>query len=81
MEWDSYLKVVTGSSWQLHDVCSCHRVHMMHHALPRGTALCGATLRPPEVGFSASKDFLICTLLQNIKELLNILLCILQLHF
>ena len=22
---------------------------MMHHVLPRGTALCGATLRPPEV--------------------------------
>ena len=22
---------------------------MMHHAIPRGTALCGATLRPPEV--------------------------------
>ena len=38
-----YMAVI-GSLWRLLEGC-----HMMHHAVPWGTALCGATLHPPEV--------------------------------
>ena len=33
----------------------------MHHVLPQGTMLCGATLRPPEFGASFKESILLKT--------------------
>ena len=49
MAW-SWRSLKNCSGW--FNSCSCHFLfwlYLMHHTVPRGTPLCGATLCPPEV--------------------------------